>query len=72
MQVQNVKIKKGTAILIRNKEFFRPASWAFEALVKGLRTTERHKDDSKRGFEKLMSPLDNFLPMSTLPDNSDI
>jgi hypothetical protein len=40
MQVQNVKTKKGTAMLIRNKEFFRPASWAFEALVKGLRTTE--------------------------------
>ena len=38
------------------------------------RTTERYTHVTKRGFEKLRSPLDNILPMSTLPDknNNDI
>lgn len=36
------------------------------------RTTERYAHVTKRGFDKLRSPLDNLLPAVTLGDNKDI
>jgi len=36
------------------------------------RTTERYTHVTKRGFEKLKSPLDNLLPMGTLETNKEI
>ncbi|MBA4057652.1 MAG: hypothetical protein C0490_23260, partial [Marivirga sp.] len=36
------------------------------------RTTERYTHITKRGFDKLRSPLDNLLPPSTLADDKDI
>jgi len=36
------------------------------------RTTERYTHVTKRGFEKLRSPLDNLLPAVTFPPNKDI
>ncbi|MDH4298338.1 MAG: site-specific integrase [Cyclobacteriaceae bacterium] len=36
------------------------------------RTTERYAHVTKRGFEKLRSPLDNLLPVGTFPSNNDI
>lgn len=36
------------------------------------KTTERYAHVTKRGFDKLRSPLDNLLPRSTFTDNKDI